>query len=128
MAQVNLTTSYEQGIDVSNLLTRINNIRTNFVPGSPIRQTDVNEILQIINTWLSHYHNVTDNVYSAYGNTAPYSTIVQSRNSGAVNPTASPLSYTANVNDGITAAKFQQIRNMMSSLKYHYHMIDDVSY
>jgi hypothetical protein len=103
----------------------IASLRAAIASGSTIYANDLNRISTLINNLNGHYHNYTDYYQIAtYGNTGDRTTYSESKNTGGPDSIlASPTDTAANTS--ITAARHNQLKDSINTLKEHYHLIDD---
>lgn len=125
MAQISTTTSNIQGVSVSSLQTSINNLRTKFVSGSTIYAADLNDVVSLYNTWITHNHSVTDTLFISFGDIPTYpSDVTEPRTTSSVKGKTNS-STSSSVGNNITASLHNTVAGLVNGIRTHTHTITD---
>ena len=125
MAQSEVTQSTTNFTGASSQAAEITSLRAAISSGSTIYANDLNRISTLINNLNGHYHNYNDIYQLAnYGNTGDRNNYFESKNTGGPDSILAAPTDTA-ANTSITAARHNQLKDSINTLKEHYHSIDD---
>lgn len=112
------TNSGSQAAELSSLRTAISG-------GNTIFANDLNRIGTLINNMNGHYHTYDDAYQLAtFGNTGDRTNYYEDKNTNNIDSILSAPTNTA-ANTSITAARHNELRDSINTLRQHFHGIDD---
>lgn len=105
--------------------TELNSLRTAISGGNTIFANDLNRIGTLINNMNGHYHTYDDAYQLAtFGNTGDRTDYYEDKNTNNIDSILSAPTNTA-ANTSITAARHNELRDALNTLRQHFHGIDD---
>jgi hypothetical protein len=105
--------------------TTISNLRTAIASGKTVTASAINELISMIGSWDNHTHTYTDRYQQAtFGNNGDRTTYEENKTSAQHDQAGTNPSAVA-AGDLITAAKHNQMKDVVNKLRSHKHSIND---
>lgn len=130
MAQVLVTVSTPVGYVLATMQSTVDALVSNMAAGKAITAADVAELVSIYNTYVSHYHTVSDlRGVNTYGNLNVYGSgvYVAKQSSTPTGKVAGTTPVGVSSGSEITAADINTIIGFINSMRNHNHTIDDTT-
>lgn len=97
-------------------------LRNNIQSGNNINASDITSLINLINSWLGHYHTYDDAYQLAtFGNNGDRGNYYEDKNTASIGGSIPGISQ----GDTIFADKHNDMRNKINTLGNHNHTIDD---
>lgn len=97
-------------------------LRTNIQAGNVINFADIEQLINLTNGWLGHFHTYDDAYQLAtYGNNGDRSNYYEDKNTVTIGTAMANIA----AEDTITATKISELRGNINLLGNHNHDIDD---
>ncbi len=122
MAQIISNSSGINNLNISDLQSRINTIRSRLNTNKTIRAQDVSELIYIYNQWITHTHVVTDYSFIAYGDTPTQGTAVTSHSTNTISAGAASDILAGST---IDANRIRSLGNLINAIRSHNHVLAD---
>lgn len=128
MPQISVNTSTPLGYVIATLQSTINTMLTNIVSGRIIYASDVSDLVNVYNTWITHYHTAEDlRGIDTTGNLPVYGTgtYTLSTSLAVTGGSTAPVPAGVAANQPITAAGINQLVSIVNAIRSHTHDITD---
>lgn len=115
--------AYNQG--TSPISGSTGSLRSKIRTGNIIFAADINLMRDLTNGWIGHYHSFSDLYRAAtFGNTGDRGTYSEGKNSNSVSG-VSTIGATVSQSDIIRASTHNTLKDAISVIRNHSHVIDD---
>jgi hypothetical protein len=99
--------------------------RSKIASGKEIEAAPIDQMINVINAWDNHTHTYTDYYQRAtFGNSGDRTNYEETKTTGKHNEDSSNVGG-VDAGDLITAAKHNEMKNVVNKLRSHYHTIND---
>lgn len=127
------TTRYVSSpVGLGSMASTVSSLRSQCYSGAPVIAANVRALIDLYNTWIYHYHSISDLIgVDTFGNVAYYgggywTTQYTDRPIDIAFP-AYGYPGTMYVNNNINASDFNYAINIINATRYHYHNTEDVT-
>lgn len=132
MPQVARTTSGITGMSAATLQGQINSLRSNMANGKNITASDINQLINIYNSWINHHHTSADlRGVDTFGNITTYTVwgtwVTATSVSAAGTHGFTPSSLVKAINNHVLAGDANEIVGKINAIRSHYHAIFDTT-
>ena len=124
MPQISTTTS-GPNYDTTAFTNLANSLLTATAVGQPTNASNWEQLRSLLNTWVSHTHTVTDQLYIAFGNTNAYATTSVTATTSSCGATGE--SHAEVAGNDVTASWVNDLISRINGIRTHSHPITDQS-